>query len=321
MSESDHPTLSFIVVNWNGGEFLKRCVKSIATYRPTVDCEVVVVDNASTDGSREWLHSPDARTLLKPIELRVIENTENVGFGRANNQAFALTEAPLLFLLNADAELTAGACDQLIQTLRSDQRIGASGPRLLNTDGSLQPSVWHNPPLAWEIIVSGLGFWRLIPRRLRGKLLLGGHWDHALRRSVPSIFGAAILLRREMLREVGGFDERFHMYGEDNEWCLRIRRAGWQIVFDPAAKIIHHGAQFSRQRWTSLEKVRIQIDANFKFDRFCLSRRQNITKLAATCIVSFAQKTWYKLRGRPTETAQTVWKLQMAQLKRTLMRQ
>ena len=320
MSESDNPTLSFIVVNWNGGELLKRCLGSIAEYRPTVDCDVVVVDNASTDDSREWLHSPEARTLLGAINLRVIENAENVGFGRANNQAFALTEAPLLFLLNADAELTAGACDQLIQTLNSDQRIGASGPRLLNTDGSLQPSVWRNPPVAWEIIVSGLGLWRLIPRRVRGKLLLGGHWDHASRRTVPVVFGAAILLKREMLLEVGGFDERFHMYGEDYEWCLRIRRAGWQIVFEPAANIIHHGAQFSLQRWTNLEKVRVQIDANFKYDRLCLSRRQNITKLAATCLVSFAQKSWYKFRGRPTETAQTVWKLQVAQLKRTLTR-
>lgn len=313
-------TLSFVIVNWNGGELLERCLESIARYRPGDDCEVVVVDNASTDGSREWLHSAEARELLAPIELRLIENPDNRGFGHANNQAFAQTKSPLLFLLNADAELTAGACDRLIETLSSDKRIGACGPRLLNTDGSLQPSVWHNPPTSWEIIISGLGWWRLIPARLRGKVLLGGHWDHASRRIAPVIFGAAMLIKREVVENVGGFDERFHMYAEDYEWCLRIRRAGWQLVFEPAANVIHHGAQFSLQRWTSLEKIRVQTDAGFTYDRLCLSRRQQLTKLAANCVVSFAQKNWYRLRGRPTEFAQTALTLQFAQLKRTLMR-
>ena len=320
MSESDNPTLSFIVVNWNGGDFLKRCLESIAAHGPAADYETLVVDNASTDGSREWLSSPEARTLAQSISLRLIENTENLGFGRANNQAFALASGRLLFLLNADAELTAGACDQLIKTLGSDERIGACGPRLLNSDGSLQPSVWHNPPPPWEIIISGLGLWRLIPDQLRGRVLLGGHWDHASRRIAPVIFGAAMLIKREVLENVGGFDERFHMYAEDYEWCLRIRRAGWQIVFEPAANVIHHGAQFSLQRWTSIEKIRVQTDAGFTYDRLCLSRRQQLTKLAANCIVSFAQKTWYRMRGRPTDTAQTVWKLHVAQLKRTLKR-
>jgi GT2 family glycosyltransferase len=313
-------TLSFVIVNWNGGELLKRCLRSIARYPPAVDCEVVVVDNASTDGSVEWLHSAEARGLVAPIELRIIKNYENRGFGPANNQAFPQTQSPLLFLLNADAELTAGACDQLIKTVSSDKRIAACGPRLLNTDGSLQPSVWHNPPSAWEIIVSGLGLWRLIPRRVRGRLLLGGHWDHASRRIAPVIFGAAMLIKREVLEDVGGFDERFHMYGEDYEWCLRIRRAGWKIVFEPAANVIHHGAQFSLQRWTTLEKVRVQLEAGFKYYQICLSRRQSIANLAAACVVSFAQKNWYRLRGRPGDTAQTAWKLNTAQLKRTLLR-
>ena len=310
--------LSFIIVNWNGGELLKRCLRSIAQYGPRSNCRVVVVDNASTDTSLAWLRSGEAQNLLAGIELQLIENSENVGFGSANNQAFEAASSDFLFLLNPDAELTAGACDKLIETLVSGERIGACGPRLLNTDGSLQPSVWHNPPLAWEIVVSSLGLWRLIPRRLRGRFLLGGHWDHASRRSVPLLFGAAIVIKREMLQEVGGFDETFHMYGEDYEWCLRIRRKGWQIVFEPAAEVIHHGAQFSLQRWTRAEKVRVQIDAGFKYDRICLSRRQNITKLVATCAVSFVQKNWYRFRGRPTETAQTVYDAQLAELKRIM---
>jgi N-acetylglucosaminyl-diphospho-decaprenol L-rhamnosyltransferase len=312
------PTLSFIIVNWNGGELLKRCLESIALYPPSIPWDIVVVDNASTDGSREWLRSLAEKRSPKGIALRLIENDENAGFGKANNQAFALTKSDFLFLLNADAELTPGACDALIKTLTSSEKIGACGPRLLNSDGSLQHSVWRNPPTAREIIVSSLGLWRLIPRRLRGELLLGGHWDHATRRVVPLLFGAAILAKRKMIDEVGGFDERFHMYSEDREWCFRIVRAGWQLVFDPAASVVHHGAQFSLQRWTSLEKIRVQIQSNFQYNRYCLSRGQSIAYLLATCFVSFIQKTWYKLRGRPTEATQIIWELNRAELKRTL---
>ena len=310
--------LSFIIANWNGGDLLKRCVASIADYPPAIPWEIIVVDNASADGSREWLRSLAENRSPKGIPLHLIENDENVGFGKANNQAFAVSKSDFLFLLNADAELTAGACDALIETLSSSDQIGACGPRLLNSDGSLQPSVWRNPPTAREIIVGSLGLWRLIPRRLRGELLLGGHWDHATRREVPLLFGAAILAKRKMIDEVGGFDERFHMYSEDREWCFRIVRAGWQLVFDPTASVVHHGAQFSLQRWTSMEKLRVQIQSNFQYNRYCLSRGQSIAYLLATCFVSFIQKSWYKLRGRPAEATQIIWELNRAELKRTL---
>lgn len=312
------PTLSFIIVNWNGGDLLKRCLESIALYPPSTPWDIIVVDNASTDSSREWLRSRATNGESAAIPLRLIENDENFGFGRANNQAFALSESDFLFLLNADTELTPGACDALIKTLSSSEQIGACGPRLLNSDGSLQHSVWRNPRTAREIIIGGLGLWRLIPRRLRGELLLGGHWDHATRRVVPMLFGAAILAKRKMIDEVGGFDERFHMYAEDQEWCLRIVRAGWQLVFDPTASVVHHGAQFSLQRWTDLEKLRVQIRSGFQYNRYCLSRTQSIAYLLAVCVVSFIQKTWYKLRGRPAETTQILWELNRAELKRTL---
>ncbi len=310
--------LSIIIVNWNGGELLRSCLKSVAQAPPSVSYDIVIVDNASSDDSVAWLRSAAVSTLLPGIDVHVIENTDNSGFSKANNQAMAFSQAPLLFLLNPDTEVTAGAIDTLIAYLNSDERIGACGPRLLNTDGSLQHSVWSNPPTAVEIIVSGTGIWRLIPRRLRGEWLLGGHWDHSTRRAVPMLFGAAVLARRKMIDEVGGLDERFHMYGEDHEWCLRITRAGWQLIFEPAASVKHHGGQFSLQRWSSSDKLRVQISAGFQFNRYCLTRRQNISNLLATCAVTFAQKTWYKLRGHSAEAAQVVFDLNRAELKRVL---
>jgi GT2 family glycosyltransferase len=296
--------LSVIIVNWNGGELLRRCLRCLAENPPAVPHEVILVDNASSDGSADWLRSGGARALLGATPLRVVVNDENRGFAGANNQAIALSRAPFVFLLNSDADVTPGAVDALLATLRSDPRIGAVGPRLLNTDGTLQHSVWRNPPTVREILLSGSGAWRLLPPRVRGELLLGGHWEHDRRRDVPMLFGAAVLARREMIEAVGGLDERFHMYSEDIEWCLRITRGGWRLVFEPAAVVVHHGGQSALRRWTTAQKRRVQLDSFFQFQQYALPRRRVIANLLANCLVAWGQKTWRLLRGRPTDEAQ-----------------
>jgi GT2 family glycosyltransferase len=312
------PELSFVLVNWNGGALLRRAIESILEFPPRVPYGVVVVDNASTDQSVRWLRSEELAERLGRVELHLIENRENVGFGRANNQAFASAGARLLFLLNADAELQPGACDALIATLDSDPRIGACGPRLVNPDGSLQISVWRNPPTAWSTLLSGLRLHELLPRRLRGELLLAGHWAHDRRRDVGMLSAAAMLVRRELVEDVGGFDERFHMYGEDNEWCLRMARAGWRLVFEPAAVVTHHGGYSSRQRWTAHEQLGVQLDAFFRFQRYCLSRRQAVANLLATSVVLALHRLWRRLRGQPVGDVTLILRMHLADLKRTV---
>lgn len=310
--------LTFVIVNWNGGDLLRSCIESILRYPPAVSYEIVVVDNASTDNSVEWLHSPELVRQLGAVDLRLIQNLTNVGFGSANNQAFAVSNSTMLFLLNADAELRPGACDKLIATLRSHERIGACGPRLANPDGSLQISVWRNPPSAWASLVTGLRFHRLMPRRFRGELLLAELWDHDRKRDVNMLSGAAILAKREMINEVGGFDSRFHMYGEDNEWCLRVIRAGWRIVFDPDALVMHHGAKSSVQRWQKQEKMAVQTTAFLTFQRLSLPKHTVIVNLLASCLMLSLQKTVRALRGRNNEEVELTLKLHAADLKRAL---
>jgi GT2 family glycosyltransferase len=297
---------------------LQRCLRSIAQYGPSLEYDVVVVDNASTDDSLEWLRSSEVTNLLRGISFRLIENTDNVGFGRANNQAFKQTESPLLFLLNADAELTAGAADSLIETLTSGQRIGATGPRLLNSDGSLQISVWRNPPTAWATLMSGFRVASLLPRRTRGELLLAEHWAHDRRRPVPMLSGAAILVRRKVVDQVGGFDERFHMYGEDNEWCLRIRRGGWQLIFEPQALVTHHGGHGARQRWTDLEKLRLQTEAYLRFLWQAVPRYRVATNLLASSLLLSLQRAWRKLSRRNADEVEVVLNLHSRDLRRVL---
>lgn len=311
--------LSIIFVNWNGGDLLRRAVESVVAQQPPVEYEVIVVDNASTDESLAVLRAgAGAAELEARGRLRVVENDLNRGFGPANNQAFELTDAPLLLLLNPDTEVTAGSIDKLIKTARSGARVGAVGPKLLNADGSTQASVWRNPPSAWELLLTGLWLHKLLPRRARGELLLAEHWDYSRRREVEMLSGAAVLVKREVIQEVGGFDERFHMYGEDNEWCLRMRRAGWKLVFEPEAVVMHRGAASSLKRWDSLEKLRVQSEAMLRFQRYCLPRRRRITNLATSCMLLTLQRAARRLRGRESRDVEQTLRLYRDDLKRAL---
>ncbi len=127
-----------------------------------------------------------------------------------------------------------------------------------------------------------------------------------------------MLVRREVVEEVGGFDERFHMYGEDNEWCARITRAGWKLVFEPAAVIMHHGARSSSKRWDSLEKLRIQTEAKLRFQRQTFTRSRRIRILAASCFMLSLQRAVRRLRGRERRDVEQTLRLHIDDLKRAL---
>jgi GT2 family glycosyltransferase len=175
--------------------------------------------------------------------------------------------------------------------------------------------------VAWEILLSQLKLYLLLPRRFRGELLLGGHWDHNRERPVPMLSGAAILVRRAVIDDVGGFDERFHMYGEDNEWCLRIVRAGWQLIFQPNAVILHHGARSSLQRWSNLEKLRIQLEANYFFQQHSLPRSRLITNQLASYVTASGQHLWRRLRGVQAPDVKLAREIHWEHLKRCLSEQ
>ncbi len=308
--------LSIIIVNWNGGALLRAAIESVIDAPPGVPFDIIVVDNASTDASLDWLRSDEAAARLDGVPLRLVVNTVNAGFSKANNQGFALSDAPLLFLLNADAEVRAGTLDKVIATLKSDARTGACAPRLVNPDGSLQPSVYRNPPAPWEILISGFRLHRLLPASWRASLLLGGHWNHADRRSVTRLSGAAMLVRREVIEQVGGLDESYHMYGEDVEWCLRISRGGWLLVHEPDAVVMHHGGQSSKQRWGNLEAARRIIDGQLRFQERSLSRTHHVANIIAGAAVAGVSYAWRAARGVPAVEARTALSIYAKYMKR-----
>jgi GT2 family glycosyltransferase len=311
--------VSIVIVNWNGGRLLTRCIETIISSAPKATYEIVIVDNASTDDSLTNLRTSElAAPLLDSEQIRIIYNTENRGFGAANNQAFAIVDSPYVFLLNLDTEVPPGTIDTLIEKLKSDPKIGACGPKMLNPDGSLQVSVFFNPPRVWHTVISQLWLYRLLPRRIRGELLLGRHWDHDRERSVPMLGGAAILARREMIEQVGGFDERFHMYAEDNEWCWRITNSNWRLLFVPEALLLHHGAASSGKRWSPADQIRVRMRAGFNFEHQVLPRWRLAANQFANYLVVTAQITGRKLLGIQHPDLPVIKEIHREHLKRAL---
>lgn len=311
--------LSIIIVNWNGGSLLTRCVETIVSSAPSVSYEVLIIDNASSDDSLDQLRGSEAAApMIASKQLRIVVNPENRGFGAANNQAFALTDSPFVFLLNLDTEVPPGTIDTLIQKLTSDPKIGACGPKMLNADGTTQTSVFFNPPCVWHTIMSQLWLYRLLPRRMRGELLLGWHWSHDRERSVPMLGGAAILAKREMIEQVGGFNERFHMYSEDSEWCWRITQKGWRLMFVPEAILLHHGAQSSGKRWTPADQIRVRLSAGFNFERQVLPRWRLAANQLANCAVVTVQIAGRKLLRIQNPELQVIMEMHRKHLRRAL---
>lgn len=221
-----------IVVNWNAREDLRRCLESLtAAPKPGAGYSVVVVDNASGDGSAAMVASefPD-------IRLQV--NTENLGFSKANNQAIAQTESRYVFLLNSDAAVFPGTLDALVSYADAHPNAGVFGPKVLNTDGSLQFSCRRFPSL-------GAGFFRntylgrLFPNNKFARDYLMTDFDHAHPLSVDWVSGCAMLIRRELITEIGALDERFYMYCEDVDLCQRTWDAGREVVYVPDAVVTH----------------------------------------------------------------------------------
>jgi GT2 family glycosyltransferase len=230
--------LSVIIVSWNTRELLAECLESVwaeIAARPASGFEVVVVDNASHDGSAEMVRSRFGWA-------RLIANQENVGFARANNQALPTTSGRYVLLLNPDTRLEPGALRTLVDFLDEHPSAGAAGARLINADGSLCVSCQPAPTLAREA-------WRLfhLDRLYPLAAYTMAGWSPDTPRQVDVVQGACMLLRRAAIERVGPLDEDYFIYSEEVDLCHRLRRAGWQIWWVPEATVMHYGGRSTRQ--------------------------------------------------------------------------
>lgn len=234
-------TLSIIIVNWNTREITRACLRSIRERVTGVEYEVILVDNASSDGSVEMVR-------LEFPEVRLISNETNVGFGRANNQAMAVARGRFFFLLNSDTVIIDDSVERLVRFIESDPEIGIAGCKLLFEDGTLQSSCSRFPSIKLALLEE-LMLYKLLPRHKQGEILLGGYWPHDHARDVESVWGAVMLVRREVYEQTKGFDEGIFMYGEDLEWCMRVRDFGWRTTFTPDCSIVHLNHKSSENKY------------------------------------------------------------------------
>jgi N-acetylglucosaminyl-diphospho-decaprenol L-rhamnosyltransferase len=218
---------SLVLLNYNGGRDVLDCLSSIGD---GVVSEIVVVDNASTDGSADVIASERPDVCL-------IRNPENRGFAAAANQAIRSTSADVIVLLNPDSIVRAAAIDALEEAVRSHPRAGVVAPLILNPDGSVQPTKRAFPTL-WQSALHGLVglFWPNNPGT-RAYTLADAKLDEP--RTVGWVAATGVAMRREAFESVDGFDERFFFFVEDVDLCKRLWDAGWEVWFDPRAVLVH----------------------------------------------------------------------------------
>jgi len=234
---ADTVTLSIIIASHNTRELLRQCLTSILQFRSRLDLEIIVIDNASSDGS--------VRMMCTDFpQVRLIQNHDNVGFAKAVNQGLKLANGLYLLLLNSDTEIKPNALQHSIAFLEAHPKAGIVGCKLLNPDGSLQPSCESFP--RWQdFLYESLLLDKLFPRnRVFGRMHLTYFgYDRAV--EVGYVKGAFLLVRRAVYDAIGGLDEAFYFYGEEMDWCYRAKKAGWLVYFTPAAQIVHYGGQSS----------------------------------------------------------------------------
>ncbi len=235
--------VSIIIVNWNTRDLLAQCLHSVYRTVERLDFEIFVVDNASTDGSAQMV----GRSFP---EVRLIENTENVGFVRANNQSIEHCHGRYVLLLNSDTQVLASSLNNIVRFMDKHPNIGIAGVRLLNPDGTFQASYTPFPTLWREfLILSTLGR-RLIRPSFPS---CGPQTEKGAQKIKGYVEGACLLARREAVAQIGGLDERIFMYAEDVDWCYRFHQAGWEVWYIPQVPIIHYGGQSSKRRRGRME--------------------------------------------------------------------
>jgi GT2 family glycosyltransferase len=235
--------IDVVVVCWNDKDKIAASLDSVLNlHEVRADpgfARIIVSDNGSEDGSREFVRSRYAG------HVEVLANDANLGFAAACNRAFAATDSPYVFLLNPDAELRDGALAAIVAFLEAHPQCGIAGSRIYNTDGSVQESCGEfDTWLGAFLRSSAWGEWPFLRRYANGAGLRA--WNYAGERRVDIAIGAALALRRAMLVEIGTFDERFFLYHEEVDLAKRAAVAGWETWYVPASEAVHEGMGSAR---------------------------------------------------------------------------
>ena len=227
--------LSIVILSWNVRDLLRRCLQSVGG---RLALKVIVVDNASSDGSAEMVRAefPGARLIV---------NQTNRGYTGGNNDGIAAATGRYVLILNPDTQVIGDALDTLVVYADAHPDVGVVGPQLINPDGGVQSSRRRFPTLITALFES-TWLQSIAPRSVLRHYYVLDQPDDVVQ-EVDWVMGACLLVRREAIQQVGLLDEGFFMYSEEMDWCRRIKRAGWKIVYLPEARVIHYSGKSSDQ--------------------------------------------------------------------------
>lgn len=244
-------TVSIIVATRDSRSYVERTLDELSA----TGHELIVVDSASADGTAAFVRD-------RFPEVRVVELDTNRGYGGALNEGAQIASGDHFLLMNADAWPVHGAVEQLIAFADTEPSAGAIGPRLLNPDGSLQPSVRGFPTL-WRLATEYFFLRWLAPRSRLLNAFYGAGFPHDSVYDAEFLVGAVLLLRRQAFEEVGGFDPSFFMFNEEVDLCYRLRRQGWRAVFFPGAEFFHAGGASTRLDWNRMYREQLRSHLRF----------------------------------------------------------
>ncbi len=228
--------LSLCIVTYKAKNVLDECLESIYNQHHSVSFETILVDNDSDDGTAELVRE-------KYPLVTYIQNDNNVGFQKATNRALRAASGRYLMWLNNDTVVKAGAFEALLMFGEAHPEAGVFGPKVLNRDGTLQKQCRRGDPTPWSVLMYFSGLWKLFPKNRFFSGYLLSYRDEDETMEVDACSGAAMVLRREAMDQVGAIDESFLYGGEDLDYCYQVRQKGWTNYYYPGAQIMHYGGQ------------------------------------------------------------------------------
>lgn len=233
--------VSIIIVNYKTPDLTLQSIHSVFSSDTSLTYEVILVDNNSQDGLVEKVKNEYSFTLL-------IENKQNVGFAKANNQGIQLASGRYVLLLNSDTVVRPDTLDVMVSFMDNQSNVGASGCKVVLPNGELDKACRRGFPTPSASFYYAFGFSKLFPNVPRFNQYQLGYLDPDESYPVDCLVGAFMMVRREVIDQVGGLDEEFFMYGEDIDWCYRIKQAGWEIYYYPKTSITHYKGASSRRK-------------------------------------------------------------------------
>lgn len=233
--------VSILVVNYNTCQLTVDCLRSVYASKTEYRYEVILIDNNSSDDSVAVISEQFP-------QVRLIENNQNTGFAKANNQGMEIAQGRYILLLNSDTIVQADTLQTMVAFMDLNPVTGAAGCKVVLPDGSLDKACKRGFPTPSASFYYAFGLSRLFPNHPRFNQYQLGHRDPDQEYPVDCLVGAFMLVRRETVEQVGGLDEEFFMYGEDVDWCYRIKQAGWGIHYYPRTQIIHVKGGSARKR-------------------------------------------------------------------------